>query len=222
MIKQDIINLSNRENILIFCAHPDDEVLGCGSSTAVFSSEGKNVISIIFSYGELSHLKEEIIKKKRMRESEKASRMIGSKEVIFLGLPDSKISSKIEEMNIKDKIKELIKKYKPIKIFTHNPSDPLPDHKTVNEIVTSTIKDLKLGIPLYGFDVWNLYNIKERDKPLYYVDISRTFWTKVKALALFKSQLHVMLYFLPIVFLRAKMAGRKNHCKYAERFYKLI
>ncbi|MBU0929615.1 MAG: PIG-L family deacetylase [Nanoarchaeota archaeon] len=222
MIKQEIIDINNKENILIFCAHPDDEILGCGSSTAVFSDEGKDVISVIFSYGELSHLKEEIIKKKRIRESEKASKMIGSKEIIFLGLPDSKIASRIEELNIKEKIKELIKQYKPIKIFTHNPSDPLPDHKTVNEIVTNTIKELKMDIPLYGFDIWNLYNLKERERPLYYVDISKTFWTKIRALSIFKSQLHIMLYFLPIVFLRAKMAGRKNHCKYAERFYKLI
>ena len=210
------------KNILIFCSHPDDEIIGCGSSTAVFSSEGKNVVSVIFSYGELSHLKEEIIKKKRVRESEKASRMIGSKEVIFLGLPDAKISSKIEEMDIKNKIKELIIKYKPIKIFTHNPSDPMPDHRAVNSVVTNAIKELKTNIPLYGFDVWNLYNLKERDRPLYFVDISNTFWTKVKALSLFKSQLHVILLFLPIVFLRAKFAGRKNHYKYAEKFFRLL
>ena len=217
----NLIN-SKTENILIFCAHSDDQILGVGGTSAVYSKQGKNVITIIFSYGELSHLKEEIIKKKRIRESENASRMIGSKEVIFLGLPDSKISSKIEEMDIKNKVKELIKKYKPIKIFTHTPSDPLPDHKSVNEVVISAIKELKIKTPLFGFDIWNLYNIKEKDKPLFFVDVSETFWTKIKALRLFKSQLHIIIYFLPIIFLRAKLAGRQNNCRYAERFYKLL
>lgn len=217
----NLIN-SKTENILIFCGHSDDQILGVGGTSAVYSKQQKNVITIIFSYGELSHLKEEIIKKRRIRESENASRMIGSKEVIFLGLPDAKISSKIEEMDIKNKIKELIKKYKPVKIFTHTSSDPLPDHRAVNEIVISAVKELKINTPLFGFDIWNLYNIKEKDKPVFFVDISKTFWTKVKALRLFKSQLHVMLYFLPIIFLRAKLAGRQNNCRYAERFYKLL
>ena len=165
---------------------------------------------------------EEIIKTKREREARNSGRVLGYNDIQFFGLPDSKISSKIEEMGIKDKIKELIIKYKPIKVFTHNPSDPMPDHNTVNSVVIKAIKELKTRIPLYGFDVWNLYNLKERDRPLYFVDISDTFWTKVKALSMFKTQLHVMLYFLPIVFLRAKFAGRKNHCKYAERFYRLL
>ena len=217
----NLIN-SKTENILIFCAHSDDQILGVGGASIVYSRQGKNIITIIFSYGELSHLKEEIIKKKRIRESENASRMIGSKEVIFLGLPDSKLSSKIEEMDIKNKVKELIKKYKPIKIFTHTPSDPLPDHKSVNEVVISAIKELKIKTPLFGFDIWNLYNIKEKDKPLFFVDVSETFWTKIKALRLFKSQLHIIIYFLPIIFLRAKLAGRQNNCRYAERFYKLL
>lgn len=157
-----------------------------------------------------------------MRESEKVSRYLGSKDVIFLGLPDSRISLAIKENNIKEKIKELIKQYKPVKIFTHSPSDPLPDHKAVYQVVYDSIIELKKDIALYGFDVWNLYNIKERDKPIYYVDVSETFWRKMQALRLFKSQIHIMLYFLPVIFIRAKFAGRKNHCKYAERFFRLI
>ena len=125
-------------------------------------------------------------------------------------------------MNIRDKIKELIIKYKPAKIFTHNPSDPLPDHNAVNSAVTGVLKELKRSIPLYGFDVWNLYNFKERGRPIYYVDVTETFWKKIQALKSFRSQMHVMLYFLPIVFLRAKFAGRKNHCRYAEKFYRLL
>ncbi|MDD5650134.1 MAG: PIG-L family deacetylase [Candidatus Nanoarchaeia archaeon] len=221
--KQEIFNFVDRnENILLFCAHPDDEILGVGATSAVYAKQGKNVITIIFSYGELSHLKEEIIKKKRIRESEKASRLVGAKDVIFFGLPDAKIASKIEEMHIKDKVKELIKKYNPTKIFTHSPSDPLPDHKTVNKVVLEAVKELKTNIDVFGFDVWNLYNTKEKERPLFFVDVSETFWTKLRAIREFKSQIHVMLLFLPIVFLRAKFAGRKNNCKYAERFYKLI
>ena len=210
------------KNILVFCSHPDDLDISMGGSVAKFSKEGNNIVVVIFSYGELSHLKEEIIKTKREREARNSGRVLGYNDIQFFGLPDSKISSKIEEMGIKDKIKELIIKYKPIKVFTHNPSDPMPDHNAVNSVVIKAIKELKTRIPLYGFDVWNLYNLKERDRPLYFVDISDTFWTKVKALSMFKTQLHVMLYFLPIVFLRAKFAGRKNHCKYAERFYRLL
>ena len=38
--------------ILVFAAHPDDEVLGCGGTIAKCSREGRKVVTVIFSHGE--------------------------------------------------------------------------------------------------------------------------------------------------------------------------
>ncbi|MFA5175997.1 MAG: PIG-L deacetylase family protein [Candidatus Nanoarchaeia archaeon] len=219
------MRIPNNENILYFVAHPDDEIIGVGGTIAKYSNEGKNNYVIIFSYGEVSHLKEEIIKLRRVRESTKAGKIVGVKDTIFFGLPDSNIKSKIEEMKIKDKVKQLILKYNPEKIFTHSPSDPMPDHRTVNKVVIEALNEIKSKkgkkYDLYAFDIWNISNSKEKNEPRLYIDISEFFWKKIEALKEFKSQSHIMINFIPITFLRAKWYGLKAKCKYAERFYKL-
>ena len=58
------IVLTQQDRILILAPHPDDEILGVGGTIAKYSKEGKNNYVVIFSYGEVSHLKEEIIKLK--------------------------------------------------------------------------------------------------------------------------------------------------------------
>ncbi len=208
------------KNILVFCAHPDDELIGLGGTIAKYSQENYNIIVVIFSYGELSYYKEEIIKKKRYRESKEASKILGSRDVIVLGLPDGKIKKSITPEVIKS-VRELILKYNPERIYTHTPSDPLPDHIAVYNAVMKALKSIKRHYDVYGFDVWNLTNLKERNFPVVYVDVSETLWKKMKCLWIFRTQFHVMLYFFPIILARAIYFGLKNHCRYAERFYKL-
>ena len=38
--------------IMVFAAHPDDEVIGAGGTIAKYAREGRQVVSVIFSYGE--------------------------------------------------------------------------------------------------------------------------------------------------------------------------
>ncbi|MEW6062878.1 MAG: PIG-L family deacetylase [Nanoarchaeota archaeon] len=208
-----------KENILCFVAHPDDSIIGIGSTLAKYVKEKKRIIEVIFSYGEISHLKKEIIVKKRVSEIKSAAKILGYKDIIFFGLPDSKIKQNVEK--VKDDIKKLIRKYRPIKIFTHSPSDKLPDHLAVNEAVISCINEMKFDTYIYGFDVWNITNLKESENPKLYVDVSDTFELKIKALKEFKSQRHVILQLMPSIYTRAKLHGDHLDCKYAERFYKL-
>ncbi len=209
-----------RSNILVFVAHPDDLEIGMGGTSLKYSQQGKKIIQVIFSYGELSILKKNIIVIIRKKEAKKAGKLIGCKKIIFFGLSDGKISSEIKEKNVKEKVKKLIKQYKPIKIFTHS-IDDLPDHKAVNRVVIETLDELKSKAEVYAFDIWNPTSLTKANYPKLFVDVTNTFDTKIKALKLFKSQKHVMLQLMPAVFLRAKLAGQYDNCKYAEKFYKI-
>ena len=84
--------------ILIFCAHSDDEAVGMAGTILKYVEEGKEIIKIVFSFGESSHphFKEEVVIDKRVSESKEASKFIGIKETIFLGLPDTKVKQNIE------------------------------------------------------------------------------------------------------------------------------
>jgi len=208
-----------KKTILCFVAHCDDEAIGIGATAAKYIKEGLNVVMVVFSYGEVSHIKKGIIIKRRVKESKDAGKILGYKNIIFFGLPDANISKNVDK--VKDKIIKLIKKYKPVKIFTHSPNDPLPDHKAVNKIVNYVLEEMDSKIDLYGFDIWNITNLSEAENPRMYVDVTKTFDLKINALKAFKSQRHVMLQMIPAAYSRARLAGDHLGCKYAERFYKL-
>ena len=203
-----------KERILIMVAHSDDQIVGAGGTIAKYCDEGSKVKVVIFSSGEKSvpWLKEEVIKRKRIKESQKVSRVLKC-EVKFLGLPDLRLGENIEDAT--KKAEEIIKKFKPNKIFTHNKYDTHPDHRAVYEVVTKALKGRKPQI--FTFLVWNLFNPK--DSAVFYVNIDDFFDDKIMALKEFKTQrLILWLFYLPI-YIKNRLAGIKNRCKYAEIFY---
>lgn len=207
------------ERYLVFCAHPDDEIVGMGGTLSKYADEGKDIVTVIFSFGEKSqpHLKEEHIARARVLESKKVDYLIG-KESIFLGLDEGRILEQYGQYNMKDKLVKLIRHYKPKKVFTLTASDPHKDHRDVNSIVTSLMDELKYPCELYGFEVWNVVN---ENHPAVYVDITSTFSRKLSLLRKYKSQ-RVFIYLLWIpIYLRARRYGSKVGRRYAEKFYKI-
>lgn len=224
---------TGKGSIIVFCAHSDDQVLGPGGAMARYAREGFDVYTYIFSYGEASHphFKLSSIASVRVKESQEADSVIGGKGVFFLGVKDGKIIESFEKKKMMPKLKNIILKHKPVKIFTHSVDDMLPDHRSVRQIVLKAYDDLnkKEGFKcdVYTFDVWNIWNLKKRAKPRLVVDISDHFKFKIKALHSFKSQIsfftHTFLVnFLYVgVYFRAVINGLKFKCKFAEVFYKV-
>jgi len=208
-------------NILVFSAHPDDEILGCAGTVAKYVKEGKNVVSVIFCYGELSHpwMKKHIIKDVRIKESKKASELIGSK-AIFFGLDEKDAQDELKDEKTRHKIKEIIQKYRPEKIFTHSSDDPHPLHQAVHRAIVQVCDKIKQK-NIYVFDIWNPLNITKRKLPRLYVDISETFRTKIIALKVFQSQkIQMQLPLLWSIYAKAIKAGFENGTRFAEVFYK--
>ena len=211
------------EKILVFCAHPDDQVFGPGGTLIKYAKEGKDIMIVLFTKGEGSHpwLKEEVITEIRASENLKVDKILGTNLTISLGLKDANIAKDAEENNTLEKIKNIIKEFKPNKIFTHTLIDPLPDHKAVNKIVRNAFDSLQPNSDLYTFDVWNPLNSKGTNHPRLVVDISTTFKKKIHALKTFKSQKNALFWLLWSVYFRAIYNGVKNNYKYAEVFYKI-
>jgi len=209
-----------KQNILCIVAHSDDQVFGIGGTTAKYASEGKNVISLILLYGEKSDpwIKEDYMIKTRIKESQKIDKYLGIKETIFLGIKE-KDYKKLDDKKTKQKIKEIILKYKPIKIFTHSP-DMHHEHRLVHKVVLEIFDSLKINSSLYTFTIWSLVDVN-KNLPRLYVDITSTFQKKIKAIKKFKSQLYSIILLLPSIHLKARLNGMKNNCKYAELFHKL-
>ena len=164
------------------------------------------------------HFKEDIIIKKRIRESEGIGKQFGITQTIFFGLKDNKLKEEIISKNVHERIRRLIKKYKPTKIFITSESDMHPDHRAVNQAVIDVVDDLNYKGELYSYEVWNIF---KENKPTIYNDISDYFKAKITMLKSFKSQWYFMHLLLIPVYIRARLYGARNNCKYAEKLYKL-
>ncbi|MCC7574278.1 PIG-L family deacetylase [Candidatus Woesearchaeota archaeon] len=222
-----------KKNILVVCAHSDDQVIGPGGAMAKFAREGYNVYTIIFSYGELSHphVKRSYIAKIRVQESREADKIIGGSGVFFLGIKDGIMKEDFLKKKMRSKLLNIFLKYDPEMIFTHSRDDLLPDHRFVREVVLGIYDELsrkkKLVSDVYSFDVWNIWNLLKRNNPFLIVDVSKTFKYKVRALKEFKSQINFFSHTFLVnvlfvsVFVKAYLNGLRYKFKRVEVFYKL-
>lgn len=213
--------------VMMVVAHSDDQILGPGGTMAKYVQEGKEVITVICSYGEGSHphFKKDIITKTRVEEAQRADRIIGGSGVIFFGASDGKIKDDIETLKLRPALKKLFLHYNPEKIFTHASDEALPDHIAVNKLVLDVYDDLRsrqgFVADVYTFGIWRFFKLQRRKSPRLVVDISDTFRKKLKALAAFKSQKLILLSLNWSVYVKAFYHGFRNNMKFAEEFYKI-
>lgn len=216
--------MKKKETILVFGAHNDDQIIGVGGTLAKYVKEGKNVITVIFSYGEFSliHLKREEAVKKRVRESRSSDRVLGLNQTYYLGLKEGKFKKEFKEKKLEKKIKNIILDNNPSKIFLHSVDDAHPDHRAVYDIITKIIDKIKYKGDVYSFEVWNFVNLAKRENPRLVVDITKTFKQKIDAFKVHKSQkLNAILPLMWSVYFKAKLFGIFHKKKYAEVFFKI-
>ena len=213
-----------QETILFLIAHNDDQLLGAGGTIVKYAREGKNIITVIFSFGESSQpfIQDSYTRKTRVKESKRAQKILGENELYYLGLTETKFTEEIELRDIFSKIKNIIKKNKPKKIFTHSLDDPHPDHRAVYHFVMNLTEKINYKGDIYSFNIWNYFiNFRQRNQPKLVVDISDTFESKVEAFKKHKSQLNTMIMHMWNVYVQAFLQGLMHGVKYAEVFYKI-
>lgn len=213
---------NSKEVILVLSAHSDDFVLGAGGTIAAYAAQGKKVHCVVFSYGEKSHpwLKEHVVQKMRAKEAMDASSILGCKTT-FLDLEEFKFLPQYQERpDIQEILQHIIKKCRPTKIFTHSPEDPHPDHKAVQQITQILYEQMHPKPEVYIYSVWNPVSFRT-DLPAFYVNISKTFSTKLKALWKFPSQRLHIIYPVFLLFYRAVKDGIKIKARFGEHFFRI-
>jgi LmbE family N-acetylglucosaminyl deacetylase len=132
--------------VLVFAAHPDDDLIGCGGSLAKHVKLGNHVSVCYVTSGEegsLEHSKEELA---RIREDEakKAAEIIGFTDIIFLRNRDGYLE--YNEPNLKQLV-ELIRKKQPHVVYVHHHLDAHEDHKVTSRLVNEAIG--RAGAPIF-------------------------------------------------------------------------
>ena len=182
-------------DILAFGAHPDDIELGCAGTIALSVSQGKSVVAIDLTKGELG-TRGSITK--RLQEAEKASEILGIDTRENLEFKDGFfLNDETHQMAVIQKIRF----FRPEIILCNAIRDRHIDHEKGNKLVNdscflsglSKIKTFdESGIPQ---EAWRpkivLEYIQWNDiKPDIIVDISSFLDLKLNAVAAYSSQFH--------------------------------
>jgi LmbE family N-acetylglucosaminyl deacetylase len=190
-------------------AHPDDEVLvGPGGTLAKFAREGRDTFLICVTDGDAgmnSSDDKRNLGEIRREELQASAKILGIKDVIFLGYKDGTLSNNLYH-EIAEKITTILGEIDPEIIITmeHRGISGHLDHIAVSMISSyiyehmHSIKEIwyyaltredRKALPPYYIYFPDGYKLDEIDK---IVDITSVWDQKVKALHQHKSQLHDM------------------------------
>ena len=189
-------------NILIVCAHPDDETIGMGGTmkklskshdvTVLFVAEGitarrksgfKNNPVYDVSHEEMEKMKEEIeIRKDHAKE---ALKILGVNKIRFLDLPNEELDQ-VPLLRIIKEIEKEIDETQCEMIFTHHFNDLNLDHRVVYDATITAARPLPdtpvSMIASFEIPASTDWKAPYQFKPNLFIDISNELQSKVEAL----------------------------------------
>jgi LmbE family N-acetylglucosaminyl deacetylase len=191
--------MSNKNNVLVVAAHPDDEVLGCWGTMARLVQEGREVNIAILGEGATSRYQErdqadqskvEVL----LDNSQQVADMIGARQVFNYGLPDNRFDT-LPLLEVIKKIEKLVAQLEPAVIYTHHPADLNIDHSVVFRATLTATRPV-IGFPvrdIYAFEIpssteWAFQSYERTFRPTVFVDISDTIDVKIKAMQEYESE----------------------------------
>lgn len=224
MIKQ------NKNKILVIAAHPDDEVLGCGGTIAKYA-KGNEIYVVILGEGLSSRYsrrgeaeEKELLKLKE--QSKKVGKFLKVKENFFFDLPDNQFDT-IPFLEIVKKVEGVIKKIKPVIIYTHHSGDLNIDHRLTFQAVLTAARPFE-GCSvkeIYSFEIpssteWSFQKINGPFLPNVFEDLSPTITKKIKSMEMYKTEIRKFPHPRSgeAILVMAKRWGSVAGLKYAEAF----
>ena len=187
------------KRILIVAAHPDDEVLGCGGTIARLAKKGHDVYISILGEGITSRFNnteeaDSKLVKELHKRSQQVADILGARELFMYSLSDNRFDT-VPLLDIVKIIEELIEKVQPSVIYTHFGGDLNIDHEITNRAVLTSTRPVKSHPvkEIYAFEVpssteWAFGQYRGGFNPSVFVDVSKTFDMKIKAMEIYESE----------------------------------
>ena len=129
--------------ILIFAAHPDDEVLGCGGTIAKLADKGSIIHVAFLADGLFSRAVDQVKMQEELRirraAAQKACDILGVKSVSFGDFPDNRMDT-VALLDITKALENLIAEYKPEVVFTRHAGDVNIDHRRMHETAVTACR----------------------------------------------------------------------------------
>ncbi|WP_406590214.1 PIG-L deacetylase family protein [Bacillus atrophaeus] len=216
--------------VMVFAAHPDDEIIGVGGALAKHVRQGDEVSAVIMAEGKSSrkadYVKpEDSIMQDSNNETKQALSTLGIEDFVRLNLPDNRLDS----MDLLDVVKEAekqIERFQPDIVYTQYGGDINIDHTVVFRAVMTATRPLPghfvkqvLAYETLSSTEWN-YLQKDQFHANYFINIEEELDMKLKAMACYGSELRDFPHprSLQAIENNAYVLGAKSGFKAAEAF----
>ena len=236
--KISLVNFADIPNkAMVVFAHPDDAEIGAGGTVALWTSEGCEVTYVQCTDGGSGSndkkMTSQNISKIRSREQKDAVKSIGVSNYINFNFPDGALQN---DKFFLSKMVEVIRKYKPEMIFTHDPfrinGFQHRDHRITGLIVQDAIYPYSrdhLHFPEQINNGLKTHKVKSllywgSDDPNCVINISRTINSKITALSRHESQVPGLSYESKTgknIRERANKVANQHNFEFGECFRKL-
>jgi N-acetylglucosamine malate deacetylase 1 len=128
-------------NVLVFAAHPDDEVLGMGGTIAVHADSGDVVRVVCVTDGSSSQYPgDEALRTRKSAEAQRAATVLGVDSYLHLDLPDMRLDT-VPHVELNSIIERHVREFAPTVVYTAQPDVNL-DHRALFASVAVAVRPL--------------------------------------------------------------------------------
>lgn len=183
-----------KKKILILAPHPDDEVLGCGGLIRKKSESGHQVYVLVATRGSAKRYSEERVANVR-KEALQAHAILGVTETLFLDFPAPDLDM-VSKADMSGEIAKVLKKLEIEELYLPHRGDIHHDHQAIFNagLVAARPTGGNTVKMVYAYETlseteWAAPFASDAFIPNYFVDVSKHFDHKLRAMEQFKSQL---------------------------------
>lgn len=204
------------KSVLVICAHPDDEVLGCGGTIAkLIKKNGCRVYILFCSDGETARGDVANIAMRRSMAYDACGVLgVDHNDLFFLDFPDNQMDS-VSRLVVIQAIEKIVRLVSPDCILTHHWGDLNIDHQIVHEATLTACRPIPGAIvrAIFSFEVpsatdWRGYHHNSAFLATVFEDISNFQATKMSALECYQDEMKEFPHARSLGGLRALMKWR--------------
>jgi bacillithiol biosynthesis deacetylase BshB1 len=181
--------MSESVDIIFFGAHPDDVELSAGATAAKCVKDGLRIGIIDLTRGEMGTRG---TPQTRKREAAAAAKALGATFREQLDFGDGNLQTGREQ---ELEIIGILRRWRPTLVVVSYPDERHPDHVRAGRVVTDAsfyagLKSLKTDLPAHRPETVLYYLQNYMFPPSFVVDVTKTWKTKMRSVAAYKSQFH--------------------------------
>jgi LmbE family N-acetylglucosaminyl deacetylase len=211
--------------VVVFAAHPDDEVLGMGGTIAVHTSSGDDVRIVCVTDGSSSQYPgDEETWRRKEQEATRAAAELGVDDYVHLDFPDMRLDT-VPHVDVNRAVEEHVREIAPAVVYTPHP-DVNRDHRALFDSVAVATRPVPEQPVLRVLTYAPTSSTEWTPPPLnwfvpnWFVDITQTFERKLAAWRHYETEAREYPHPRSERALRAhaEFFGASCGCEYAEPF----